>query len=81
MSNPDKTLAVETDQAIYFFFVYTEGNVAHVTKLIRKGHKGYDQSASLSLAGARKLYTQLANNWFLQLTLSNTRVSCRIHSC
>jgi hypothetical protein len=27
------------------------------------------------------LYTQLANNWFLQLTLSNTRVSCRIHSC
>jgi hypothetical protein len=62
MSNPDKTLAVETDQAIYFFFVYTEGNVAHVTKLVRKGQEGYDQSTSLSLAGARKLYSKLANS-------------------
>ena len=62
MSNPDKTLAVETNQAIYFFFVYTEENMAHVTKLIRKGQKGYDQSTSLSIAGARKLYNQLANS-------------------
>jgi hypothetical protein len=62
MSTPDKTLAVETNQAIYFFFVYTEKNMAQVTKLIRKGHKGYDQSTSLSLAGARKLYNKLATN-------------------
>jgi hypothetical protein len=62
MPNPDRTVAVETQQAIYFFFVYTEKNLAQVTKLIRKGHKGYDQSTSLSLAGARKLYAQLANS-------------------
>jgi len=61
MSNPDKTLAVETSQAIYFFFIYAEENMAHITKLIRKGQKGYDKSTSLSLAGARKLYSQLAN--------------------
>jgi len=61
MPNSDKTLAVETNQAIYFFFIYVKENMAHVTKLIRKGQKGYDKSTSLSLAGARKLYSQLAN--------------------
>jgi hypothetical protein len=60
--SPDKTLAVETEQAIYFFFVYTEKDMAQVTKLIRKGQKGYDKSTSLSLAGARKLYAQLAHS-------------------
>lgn len=62
MSTPDKTLAVETAQAIYFFFVYTEADTVQVTKRILKGQKGYDKSTSLSLAGARKLYTQLANS-------------------
>ena len=62
MQTPDKTLAVETDQAIYFFFIYQEADMAHITKLIRKGQKGYDKSTSLSLAGARKLYSQLANS-------------------
>ena len=54
-----KELAVETQQAVYFFFVYTEENLAHVTKIIRKGGEGYDQSTSLTVEGARKLYKQL----------------------
>jgi hypothetical protein len=54
-----KELAVETQGAVYFFFVYPQENVAHVTKLIRKGGEGYDQSTSLTVDGARKLYKQL----------------------
>jgi hypothetical protein len=60
--SPDKTLAVETTQAIYFFFVYNKADMVQVTKKILKGQKGYDQSTSLSLAGARKLYSQLAHS-------------------
>lgn len=62
MQDADRTVAIETPQAIYFFFVYTEKNMAQVTKLVRKGQKGYDQSTSLTLAGARKLYSRLANS-------------------
>ncbi len=54
-----KELAVETKEAVYFFFVYTDKNLAHVTKIIRKDGEGYDQSTSLTVDGARKLYKQL----------------------
>ena len=58
-----KELAVETKGAVYFFFVYTEKNLAHVTKIIRKDGEGYDQSTSLTVDGARKLYKKLINSW------------------
>ena len=54
-----KELAVETKEAVYFFFVYTDKNLAHVTKIVRKDAEGYDQSTSLTVDGARKLYKQL----------------------
>ena len=54
-----KELAVETKDAVYFFFVYTDKDLAHVTKLIRKEGEGYDQCTSLTVDGARKLYKQL----------------------
>jgi hypothetical protein len=57
-----KELAVEAQDAIYFFFIYTEKNLAHVTKYIRKDGEGYDQSTSLTVDGARKLYKQLINS-------------------
>jgi len=57
-----KELAVETKEAVYFFFVYTEKNLAHVTKIIRKDGEGYDQSTSLTVDGARKLYKKLINS-------------------
>lgn len=55
-------LAVEAKEAVYFFFIYKEEDLAHVTKIVRKGQKGYDQSTSLSVSGARKLYSRLINN-------------------
>ena len=57
-----KEVAVETKEAIYFFFVYTDKNLAHVTKIVRKDGQGYDQSTSLTVDGARKLYKQLVNS-------------------
>lgn len=54
-----KELAVETKEAVYFFFIYPQMNIAHVTKLVRKDADGYDQSTSLSVDGARKLYKRL----------------------
>ena len=60
-----KELAVETKEAVYFFFVYTDKNVAHVTKLVRKDGEGYDQSTSFTIDGARKLYKKLINSWFV----------------
>jgi hypothetical protein len=57
-----KELAIEAQDAIYFFFIYTEKNLAHVTKYIRKDCEGYDQSTSLTVDGARKLYKQLINS-------------------
>lgn len=58
-----KEVAVETKEAIYFFFVYTDKNLAHVTKIVRKDGEGYDQSTSLTVDGARKLYKQLLAKW------------------
>ncbi len=54
-----KELALETQGAVYFFFIYPENDLAHVTKIIRKDGDGYDQSTSLTVEGARKLYKQL----------------------
>lgn len=54
-----KELALETQDAVYFFFIYPSDNFAYVTKLVRKDGEGYDQSTSLTVDGARKLYKQL----------------------
>jgi hypothetical protein len=61
MQVSDKTLAIETDEAIYFFIVYIYENVVHVKKFIRKNQEGDDKSISLSIAGARELYRQLCS--------------------
>ena len=57
-----KELAVEANDAVYFFFVYPEKDLAHVTKMILKGGEGYHQSTSLTVHGARRLYKQLIKN-------------------
>jgi hypothetical protein len=59
MQVSDKTLAIETDEAIYFFIVYIHENVVHVKKFVRKNQEGDDKSISLSIAGARELYKEL----------------------
>lgn len=48
-----------TPQATYHFVANKQIGQARVTKLIRKGGKGYDCSTSMSLESARKLVRQL----------------------
>jgi len=59
MQTPDTTAAVETKEAVYFFFIFEDKNMAQVTKVVRKGQKGYDCSSSTTVAQARKWYQQL----------------------
>jgi len=51
--------ALNTKQAVYFFYI--EGEQAIVSKLVRKGQKGTDQTARCSVAMARHWYKQLLN--------------------
>jgi len=60
MQTPTTTAAVETKEAVYFFFIFEDKNMAQVTKVVRKGQKGYDCSSSTTVAQARKWYQQLA---------------------
>jgi hypothetical protein len=50
---------VVTEQATYHFVVNTDYNLARVTKLVRKGQKGYDCSTTMRPEAARKLVRQL----------------------
>ena len=59
MQTPDTTAAVETKEAVYFFFIFEDKGMAQVTKVVRKGQKGYDCSSSTTVAQARKWYQQL----------------------
>jgi len=59
MQTPDTTTAVETKEAVYFFFIFEDKDMAQVTKVVRKGQKGYDCSSSTTVAQARKWYQQL----------------------
>ena len=59
MSTPDTTAAIETKEAVYFFFIFETEDLAQVTKVVRKGQKGYDCSSSTTVAQARKWYQQL----------------------
>lgn len=51
--------AIEAVDAVYFFVI--EGDSAQVTKIIRKGYEGYDQSTKVSINFARQWYKQLLN--------------------
>ena len=59
MQTPDTTAAVETKEAVYFFFIFEDKNTAQVTKVVRKDQEGYDCSSSTTVAQARKWYQQL----------------------
>ena len=59
MSTPSTTAAIETKEAVYFFFIFEDKDTAQVTKVVRKGQKGYDCSSSTTVAQARKWYKQL----------------------
>jgi len=50
---------VATKQATYCFVVNKEVGMARVTKLVRKGQKGYDCSTTMSVENARKFVRQL----------------------
>jgi hypothetical protein len=52
--------AIEAKDAVYFF-ITDESNCVKVTKIIRKGCKGYDQSTKVSKQLARRWYQQLCN--------------------
>ena len=59
MQTPDTTAAVETKEAVYFFFIFEDKDLAQVTKRVLKGQKGYNCSTSTTIAQARKWYQQL----------------------
>jgi hypothetical protein len=59
MQTPDTTAAVETKEAVYFFFIFEDKDMAQVTKVVRKDQEGYDCSSSTTVAQARKWYQQL----------------------
>lgn len=48
-----------TREATYHFVVNKGVGLARVTKLVRKGQKGYDCSTSMSVDRARKFVRQL----------------------
>ena len=50
---------VATKQATYSFVINTEVCLARVTKLIRKGQKGYDCSTTMSPEMAHRFMHQL----------------------
>ena len=50
---------VATRQATYAFVINTEVGLARVTKLIRKGQRGYDMSTTMSPAMAHRFMDQL----------------------
>ena len=52
--------AIEAQDAIYFFII--EEKFATVTKFVRKGCKGFDQSTKCSVDFARKWYKHLRDN-------------------
>ena len=51
--------AIEAQDAIYFFVI--EDQIAMVTKFVRKGCKGFDQSTKCSVDFARRWYQQLCD--------------------
>jgi hypothetical protein len=55
----DIYFTLATKQATYHFVVNTEVCLARVTKLIRKGQKGYDCSTTMSPEMAHRLVDQL----------------------
>lgn len=52
-----------TREATYHFVVNKEVGLARITKLVRKGQKGYDCSTSMSVERARKFVRQLQVAW------------------
>ena len=50
---------VNTKQAVYYFVVNKEVGLARITKLVRKGQKGYDCSTTMSVERARKFVREL----------------------
>jgi hypothetical protein len=48
-----------TSEAVYEFQVNNAEDCARVTRWVRKGQKGYDQSTSMSVGTARKFAKQL----------------------
>jgi len=56
--------AIEAKDAIYFFIAEEESDMVHVTKIVRKGCKGYDQGTKVSTRFARTWYNQLCNAWW-----------------
>jgi hypothetical protein len=52
-------LALETQDAVYFFFINTNEDHARITKLVRKDHAGYDCCSSTTVHQAREWYKQL----------------------
>jgi hypothetical protein len=50
---------IATKDATYHFVANQEMGLVRITKLIRKGQKGYDCSTTMSLATSRKFVRQL----------------------
>ena len=50
---------ISTKQAVYSFVVNHDIGLARITKIIRKGGKGYDCSTTMSVEQARKFARQL----------------------
>ena len=59
VSSMDVFFVYATKEATYHFVVSREVGLARVTKLVRKGQKGYDCSTSMSVDRARKFVRQL----------------------
>jgi hypothetical protein len=55
----DIYFTLATKEATYSFVVNKEVGLARITKLVRKGQKGYDCSTTMSVEMARKLVRQL----------------------
>ncbi len=59
LNTMDIFYTITTKEATYHFVANQEVGLARITKLIRKTHKGYDCSTSMSLEAARKFAKQL----------------------
>lgn len=53
--------AIEQQDAIYFFITEEGSDMVQVTKIVRKGHEGYDQGTKVTKQFARAWYKQLCN--------------------
>ena len=55
----DIYFTLATKEAIYSFVVNKQVGLARITKLVRKGQRGYDCSTTMSVEQARKFVRQL----------------------